>query len=61
MKKYGDAQELDVVRGQEAQVLHEHMNKLGKFKVSDFTEKQLENLREELDKLKEKEDSPEQE
>jgi hypothetical protein len=54
-EKYGDVEELQVLRGREAQVLHEHSQRLGKYRVSDFTEKQKEALLEDLNAVREEE------
>lgn len=47
-QKYGDVEKLDVLRGREAQILDEHSKRLGKYRVSDFTEKQKEALLDDL-------------
>lgn len=47
-EKYGDVEKLDVLRGREAQILDEHSKRLGKHRISDFTEKQKEALLEDL-------------
>jgi hypothetical protein len=51
-EKYGDVEKLDVLRGREAQILDEHSKRLGKTRVSDFTEKQKEALLEDLNEYR---------
>lgn len=51
-QKYGDVEKLDVLRGREAQVLDEHSKRLGKYRVSDFTDKQKEALLEDLNAVR---------
>lgn len=48
-EKYGDVEKIDVLRGEEAQVLNQHMEKTGRYAVSDFTKKQKEELQKDLD------------
>lgn len=54
MKKYGDVEKLEVLRGEEAQVLNEHMEKTGRYSVSDFNKTQKEELQRDLDAARER-------
>jgi len=55
MQKYGDVEKLDVLVGEEAQVLNEHMERTGRYKVSDFTKAQKEELQRDLESIKQDE------
>lgn len=58
MRKYTQSEgKLEVLRGQEAQVLNDHFNKLGKRKVSDFSEEEIEALEAELNAVRQEEQS----
>jgi hypothetical protein len=61
MKKYGTSESLEVLHGQEAQVLNDHMTKTGKRKVSDFSDDERENLEKELQSVRDEEKSWEDE
>lgn len=52
MQKTGDAEKIEVLKGEEAQVLNKHMSKLGKYKVSDFSKEEKEALQSELDSVR---------
>lgn len=53
MEKYGDVEKLKVVEGAEAVVLHEHMERTGKYKVSDFSKSEKEELQTDLEAVRE--------
>ena len=57
MQKTGDAEKLEVLVGKEAQVLNKHMERLGKYKVSDFDKDEREALQTELEAVRPQEDS----
>jgi len=61
IRKKGDAQKLEVLRGKEAQVLHTHMQRTGKYQLSDFTEEEMATLREELERAREAEETEQKE
>lgn len=52
MQKYGDVEKIDVLRGEEAQVLNDHMARTGKYKVSDFNKGEKEELQSALNSVK---------
>ena len=52
MEKYGDVEKVDVLRGEEAQVLNKHMEKTGRYAVSDFTKSQKEDLQNDLEEAR---------
>jgi hypothetical protein len=51
LKKYGDNQEAEVFRGEEATVVNKHIAKTGKA-VSDFDTKELDALQDELEQVR---------
>ena len=52
MEKYGDVEKVEVLRGEEAQVLQKHMEKTGRYAVSDFNKGQKEDLQRDLDEAR---------
>jgi hypothetical protein len=56
MQKFGDVEKIEVLKGKEAQVLNQHMNKLGKYKVSDFSKEEKQALQQELESVRPQED-----
>lgn len=54
MQKYGDVEKLEVLRGEEAQVLNEHMEKTGRYSVSDFNKTQKKELLDDLEIARER-------
>lgn len=52
IQKFGDVEKLEVLRGEEAQVLNDHMTRTGKYAVSDFTEDEKESLAHDLEAAK---------
>lgn len=52
IQKFGDVEKLEVLRGEEAQVLNDHMERTGKYKVSDFTKDEKDKLAEDLEAAK---------
>lgn len=51
MKKYTTSEKFEVLRGEEAQVLHEHRQKLGKSSIADFNSDELEALEKDLTRV----------
>jgi len=49
---------IEVLRGEEAQVLNDHFAKTGKYAVSDFNEEEREALDQSLNEVKAKENTP---
>lgn len=49
MEKYGDVEKIEVLRGEEAQVLNDHMEKTGRYSVSDFNKTQKKELLDDLE------------
>jgi hypothetical protein len=56
MRKTGQPEKLEVLRGREAQVLHEHQQRLGKYSLADFDGDEMKSLESELDQVRESED-----
>lgn len=54
MQKYGDVEKIDVLRGEEAQVLNKHMEKTGRYSVSDFNKTQREEFLKDLESARER-------
>lgn len=61
MKKTGDAEKLEVLRGREAQVLHSHMQRTGRYSVADFTEDEMKLLKFELKQARDQDERDEKE
>lgn len=51
IEKYTTSEKFEVLRGEEAQVLHEHRQKLGKSSVADFDKEELEALERDLTRV----------
>lgn len=52
MEKYGDVEKAEVLRGEEAQVLNQHMERTGRYSVSDFNKTQKEALQRDLEEAR---------
>lgn len=58
MRKYADGEgKLEVLRGREANALNAHMERLGKFSVSDFSDDEREALQADLEKAREEDEN----
>ena len=49
MQKFGDTEKVEILRGEQATVLNDHMKKTGKFKVSDFSKDEKAELQRDLE------------
>jgi hypothetical protein len=58
MKKYTTSEKFEVLRGEEAQVLHDHRQRLGKSSLADFDQDELEALERDLTKLAKQDEKP---
>ncbi len=52
MQKFGDVEKIEVLAGEEAQVLNKHMKRTGKYKVSDFDKEEKKALQAELESVR---------
>lgn len=52
IQKFGDVEKVEVLRGEEAQVLNDHMERTGKYKVSDFSKDEKKELTQDLEAAK---------
>jgi hypothetical protein len=52
VKKYGDIEKLEVLHGEEANVLNQHMRHVGKFQVSNFSDEEKEALQSDLQRVR---------
>lgn len=48
MRKYTQAEKIEVLSGREAQVINEHFEKVGKYQVSAFSDEEKDSLLEDL-------------